>query len=145
MCQPKEEHLLHRDRALSKRCIRRKNSFPPYAQVRIFRCIVVENKWNRWRCLYDRNLTGNPIFRPQIHEIRQWVVDLVYTVGATKLHLKSRQATIGNGAAHKIGQWTSGSFAQVDVCAFLPFLRFYWNSTVNIIQTLFLPKYTLIV
>jgi len=23
------------------------------------------------RCLYDRNLTGNPIFRSRIHEIRQ--------------------------------------------------------------------------
>lgn len=82
----------------------------------------VENKWNRRRCLYGRNLTGNPIFRPRIHEIWQWVVDLVYALGATKLHLKSRQATIRNGAAHKTGQWTSGPFAQVDVCVFLPLL-----------------------
>lgn len=120
MCQPKEEHLLHRDRAfLYETYSGRKNSFPRYAQGRIFRCIRVGNKWNRWRCLYDRNLTGNPIFRPRIHEIWQWVVDLVYALGATKFHLKSRQATIGNGAAHKIGQWTSGSFAQVFACSFL--------------------------
>jgi len=36
--QLKEEHLLHRDRTLSKRHIWRKNSFPWYARGWIFRC-----------------------------------------------------------------------------------------------------------